>query len=205
MNFSLHVKSQKDTRHTLPASAANAWTSSICAQRHVTSPCWMRSVSCTCRPKASYTFTRFCAISIWLWVWSELQIEHFYSIGYYPPPLSSGPMVCLYLLGQPDHYSSHEFAPLNWRIFVNEVLSYWKPSDTDPHTPDVSLYMANNQLVAISPAYDYKHRPKELEHMALYHWACQWHKVRLSKKQRTDDDSDISVLRSPSLAHVSTR
>jgi hypothetical protein len=77
MSFSLHFMSRKDARHTLPVLAANAWTSSICAQRRITSLCWMCSVSCTCWPRASYAFIRFCAISIRLQLLSELQIETF--------------------------------------------------------------------------------------------------------------------------------
>ncbi len=33
-----------------------------------------------------------------------------------------GPMACMYLLGNPDHYTSHTFVNLYWRNFVNEAL-----------------------------------------------------------------------------------
>ena len=31
------------------------------------------------------------------------------------------PMICLYLLGNPDHYTSHRFALFYWLAFVQEV------------------------------------------------------------------------------------
>jgi hypothetical protein len=31
------------------------------------------------------------------------------------------PMICLYLLGNPDHYTSHFFVPFYWQSFVQEV------------------------------------------------------------------------------------
>lgn len=36
-----------------------------------------------------------------------------------------GPMAAMYLLGHPDHYSSHTFAPLYWKQYVTYVLSVW--------------------------------------------------------------------------------
>ncbi|KAF8223998.1 hypothetical protein L208DRAFT_1313991 [Tricholoma matsutake] len=31
------------------------------------------------------------------------------------------PIICMYLLGFPDHYTSHKFVPFYWSSFVNEV------------------------------------------------------------------------------------
>jgi len=31
------------------------------------------------------------------------------------------PMACLYLLDNPDHYTSHTFVPFWWRTYVSEV------------------------------------------------------------------------------------
>ena len=31
------------------------------------------------------------------------------------------PMICMYLLGDPDHYTSHIFVPFYWQSFVTEV------------------------------------------------------------------------------------
>ena len=37
-----------------------------------------------------------------------------------------GPMASLYLLGNPDHYTSHKFIPVYWKNYVREVLNSWK-------------------------------------------------------------------------------
>ena len=31
------------------------------------------------------------------------------------------PMICMYLLGNPDHYTSHVFVPFYWQMYVAEV------------------------------------------------------------------------------------
>ncbi|KAF5328907.1 hypothetical protein D9611_014251 [Ephemerocybe angulata] len=36
-----------------------------------------------------------------------------------------GPMAAMYLLGHPDHYSSHDFVTLYWRPYVSYVLEKW--------------------------------------------------------------------------------
>ena len=41
------------------------------------------------------------------------------------------PMICLYLLGNPDHYTSHQFVPFYWLSFVQEVRKVWDEDLTD--------------------------------------------------------------------------
>ena len=36
-----------------------------------------------------------------------------------------GPMAALYLLGNPDHYTSHRFIPVYWKNYVRQVLNAW--------------------------------------------------------------------------------
>ena len=38
------------------------------------------------------------------------------------------PMICMYLLGNPDHYTSHTFVPFYWKSFVIQV---WQDFDVD--------------------------------------------------------------------------
>ena len=35
-----------------------------------------------------------------------------------------GPMASMYLLGNPDHYTSHKFVVVHWRSFVNQAMDY---------------------------------------------------------------------------------
>ncbi|KAF8225699.1 hypothetical protein L208DRAFT_1117873, partial [Tricholoma matsutake] len=35
------------------------------------------------------------------------------------------PMIFMYLLGNPDHYKSHQFHPFYWQSFVQECRKPW--------------------------------------------------------------------------------
>ena len=80
------------------------------------------------------------------------------------------PMVCMYLLGNPDHYTNHTFVPFNWRCYVNEVYHAWNPENKDIIPPKITLIRHKTQIVGLSPVHDYIYRPIELEHMCLYDW-----------------------------------
>lgn len=60
-----------------------------------------------------------------------------------------GPMAAMYLLGNPDHYSSHTYVPLYWKQYVTYVLNEWDKSNetfgmegcgTDPIGPLLSSF-----------------------------------------------------------------
>ena len=64
------------------------------------------------------------------------------------------PMICMYLLGNPDHYTSHTFVPFYWQMYVAEVR---RPFDTDGvlQPQKVTLVKKNGKLIGISPVHDY--------------------------------------------------
>ncbi|KAF9470391.1 hypothetical protein BDN70DRAFT_821443, partial [Pholiota conissans] len=70
------------------------------------------------------------------------------------------PMACMYLLGNPDHYTSHEFVPFWWKMLGRENGNYVGKSNVD----------------------DYKFRPKCYGNLNLYQWIQTHHKKRRSKK-----------------------
>ncbi|HXP52941.1 MAG TPA: helitron helicase-like domain-containing protein, partial [Bacteroidia bacterium] len=73
-----------------------------------------------------------------------------------------GPMAALYLLGNPDHYTSHNFVPVYWKQFVNEVLSVWKSGDDlliDSSLEKLVLIKKDETYVGVSNVYDYIYRP----------------------------------------------
>jgi hypothetical protein len=37
------------------------------------------------------------------------------------------PMICMYLLGNPDHYTNYKFVPVYWHSFVREARKSWEP------------------------------------------------------------------------------
>ncbi|KAF5367284.1 hypothetical protein D9615_010468 [Tricholomella constricta] len=90
------------------------------------------------------------------------------------------PMICLYLLGNPDHYKSHRFRNFHWQSFVTEVLSAW-PDQEFKHAclPErVILLQRNGRVVGLSPVYDYMFRAPELECMCLYDWVSRCTRVK---------------------------
>ncbi|THU97440.1 hypothetical protein K435DRAFT_662752, partial [Dendrothele bispora CBS 962.96] len=79
------------------------------------------------------------------------------------------PIICVYLLDNPDHYTSHIFKPFHWSSYVTE----------------------NGHIFGLSRIYDYIYRPLELENMTLYDWIrrCERVKISSSKKSRPKKDS----------------
>ncbi|KAH7918709.1 hypothetical protein BV22DRAFT_996853, partial [Leucogyrophana mollusca] len=77
------------------------------------------------------------------------------------------PMASLYLLGHPDHYTSHEFASCHWKSFVYEARKDWHPEEI----------------------FDYIYRPEEFEDMSLYDWIRYSVRKPISKtKGKAADD-----------------
>jgi len=81
------------------------------------------------------------------------------------------PMVCMYLLGHPDHYTSHKFVPFYWKSYVNEVFKAWDPEASTSVNDKVAILKVRNKFIGLSPVYDCIYRPIELEDMCLYDWA----------------------------------
>lgn len=87
------------------------------------------------------------------------------------------PMCSMYLLGNPDHYTSHKFVKFYWRNYVNYVTKASGIEVEDHSEMYVTIVNSANGLIPTSPVYDYMFRPRKYELMPLYDW------VRMSKKQ----------------------
>jgi ATP-dependent exoDNAse (exonuclease V), alpha subunit - helicase superfamily I member len=80
------------------------------------------------------------------------------------------PMASLYLLGNPDHYTSHTFKTFYWRSYVAEVKKDW-PSLDDVEVPEKVVLQKNKfGFVGVSPIYDYIYRPIKYRNKSLYEW-----------------------------------
>ena len=71
------------------------------------------------------------------------------------------PMIAMYLLGNPNHYTSHKFAPFYWPAFINEVEKVWLTSGS-------MLIKQYERIVGLFKTYDYIYWAKELESLNLY-------------------------------------
>ncbi|KIL57946.1 hypothetical protein M378DRAFT_15905 [Amanita muscaria Koide BX008] len=106
------------------------------------------------------------------------------------------PMVCMYLLGNPDHYTSHKFVPFYWKSYVNEVHKAWDQAASGSTNDKVAIIKVRNRVIGLSPVYDYIYRPAELEDMCLYDFARRCERKRIpSRKSKSntvevDDDED---------------
>ncbi|KDQ34010.1 hypothetical protein PLEOSDRAFT_1033462, partial [Pleurotus ostreatus PC15] len=88
------------------------------------------------------------------------------------------PMICTYLLGHDDHYTSHDFVTFYWSTYVSEARSYWHPDDAYKTTEKVALIKKNNRVIGLSPVFDYVYRPETLDTMCLYDWVTRCKRVK---------------------------
>ncbi|KAF8238542.1 hypothetical protein L208DRAFT_1213342, partial [Tricholoma matsutake] len=80
------------------------------------------------------------------------------------------PMICMYLLGNPDHYTSHNFVPFYWLSFVNEVRKAWSEDLSGEPPEKVAILKHKGKVIGISNVYDYIYWPVDMEDMSLYDW-----------------------------------
>ena len=125
------------------------------------------------------------------------------------------PMACMYLLGNPDHYTNHLFSPFYWQTFVNEARSPWvckvlnsgntkaisintgnEEIEKQP-SEKVTILKRNGRIVGLSPVHDYVFRPAELEKLSLYDWIsryqCEKRASRKSNVVHMEDELDIGI------------
>ncbi|KAJ3817835.1 hypothetical protein F5880DRAFT_1492294, partial [Lentinula raphanica] len=108
------------------------------------------------------------------------------------------PMISLYLLQNPDHYTSHEFVPFYWKTFVTKARSSWDPHLEDDCGPKVVLTQRKGKLIGLSSTFDYTHRPLVHDSYYLYEWIRQFTRVRKSKQK---DDTSSSEINSSTTSH----
>ena len=100
------------------------------------------------------------------------------------------PMICMYLLGNPDHYTSHSFVPFYWQSYVGEVRRIFDETSDEPQ-PKIALIKKKNKIVGLSPVQDYVHRAPELEHVSLYEWIKCYKREKMRQRKKicsTDKD-----------------
>jgi hypothetical protein len=92
------------------------------------------------------------------------------------------PMICMYLLGNPDHYTSHSFVPFYWQNYVAEVRRIFDEMSEDQ--PKMMLIKKKGKILGLSPVQDYVHRAPELEHVSLYEWIRCYKREKLRQRKR---------------------
>jgi hypothetical protein len=106
------------------------------------------------------------------------------------------PMISMYLLGNPDHYTDHIFIPFYWQPYVQEAQREFGGGNL-AGPQKVAIIKKNGRIVGLSPVHDYIHRPREADNVCLYDWIRCYKRENFPKSQkasvRQDDTPDISA------------
>ncbi|PPR04686.1 hypothetical protein CVT24_011903 [Panaeolus cyanescens] len=89
------------------------------------------------------------------------------------------PMICLYLLKNPDHYTSHEYVVFYWRTYVAEARRPFETSQDAESEEKVIILRSKGKVVACSWLQDYIHRPIELSNVNLYEYIRCYKRVSI--------------------------
>ncbi len=111
-----------------------------------------------------------------------------------------GPMASLYLLGNPDHYTSHEFVPVYWKNYVREVLKFWRSEDDLEEIIPEKLVLQKSkegQYVGFSGVHDYIYRPSIFENKTLYEWIQMATRIKATKFEdysNIDSEDELDLI-----------
>jgi hypothetical protein len=102
------------------------------------------------------------------------------------------PMASMYVLGHPDHYASHIYAPFSWRTYVHYIRKFWAEDNVIDSSlgnnsveEKVTISRENGTIVARSMVDDYVFRPAVFENVNLYEWIqCAEKKARTPKERQ---------------------
>ena len=92
------------------------------------------------------------------------------------------PMISMYLLGNPDHYTDHTFIPFYWQPYIQEAqCDFGSESPAGPQK--VAIIKKRGRIVGLSPVHDYIHRPQEAYNICLYDWIRCYKREKFRKSQ----------------------
>ena len=109
------------------------------------------------------------------------------------------PMISMYLLGNPDHYTDHTFIPFYWQPYIQEAQRDFGLRSEDLAGPQkVAIIKKRGKIVGLSPVHDYIYRPQEAYNICLYDWMRCYERVKLHnapniEQELQDDIPDVSA------------
>ena len=105
------------------------------------------------------------------------------------------PMIAMYLLGNPDHYTGHTFVPFYWQPYVQEARRSFEDSDISKVPQKVTVIKKRGRILGLSPVHDYIHRPEALANINLYNWVRCYKRVKIPKNiKKAEDKADLDIL-----------
>jgi hypothetical protein len=102
------------------------------------------------------------------------------------------PMASMYLLGNPDHYTGHQFLCFWWKSYITYMQTSDDKSQTQGSDADlkpstdcdrVKIGQENGVYIATTNVDDYKYRPEVYSKISLYEWIQTSLKRRANKKE----------------------
>ncbi len=118
------------------------------------------------------------------------------------------PMAAMYLLGNPDCYSSHTYVSFSWKPYVQFVRYTWKPQtlleepldiedieDNEDEEERVPISNHEGKFVPTSGVDDYRYRPLNYSHINLYEWIQCSIKKKRSNREKTVFEEEIKLLK----------
>jgi len=124
------------------------------------------------------------------------------------------PMASMYLLGNPDHYTSHQFVCFWWKSYVtymqksNHEQQTCAANDNVEASPEESNYervrigQEDGVHIATTNVDDYKYHPDVYVNVSLYEWTQTSHKRRASKKELEKLGNSLSAGSTRSTYHL---
>ncbi|KAJ7917959.1 hypothetical protein B0H13DRAFT_1535830, partial [Mycena leptocephala] len=104
------------------------------------------------------------------------------------------PMASMYLLENPDHYTSHDYVPFACRQYIQFMRSFWvtdsalnEVDDDEERTPIGRL---DGEFVPASKVDDYRYRPLIYSNLTLYEWVQCSEKKKRSPKERAEFEAE---------------
>jgi hypothetical protein len=106
------------------------------------------------------------------------------------------PMIAMYLLGNPDHYTSHTFVLFYWHPYVTEARRPFETEQSDASLEQkVTIIKKKGRIVGLSPVHDYVRRPEELGNVNLYEWIrCYKREKKPPQKKRTSSSDNTGIM-----------
>ncbi|KAL1725817.1 hypothetical protein EV714DRAFT_287681 [Schizophyllum commune] len=113
------------------------------------------------------------------------------------------PMIAMYLLGHPDHYTSHRFRPFFWRTYYNQIHRFWTGLEAEEK---VMVVRKKGHIVGISESQNYVFRAAELGHLKLYDFMLLCERVKIPKDGKGSSagnvDAETDLDRNPLPPHA---
>ena len=115
------------------------------------------------------------------------------------------PMICMYLLNHPNHYTKYNFINFHWPSYVKEVENAWNMDIDNTNDSDkISIIKHKGRIVGLSPVQDYIHRGSELESMSLHEWVSRCKRIKLDKNSKKSKQDNMTKDEESLNDHINT-